>query len=80
MPTWLGQLRIAGRFEAAEDFEEQIDDTADLYRGETFVVLAPADHLSRALRERGLPGVVPSIIEIDSGGWRTVALPEAGSA
>lgn len=79
LPAWLTRLRIAGRFDAAdrEDIVTVVDATADLYRGETFVVTAAARDIEGALIARGLPPGVPAVIEVDSTGWRRTPLPGA---
>lgn len=76
-PTWLSRLRIAGRFDACgrEAVVALVDETADLYRGEAFVVAASAEDLEAALRMRGVDAVAPSIIEVDSAGWHPVPPP-----
>jgi hypothetical protein len=77
-PAWLTRLRIAGRFDAADrDIVTVVDATADLYRGETFVVAAAAHDIEGALISRGLPPGVPAVIEVDSMGWRRTPLPGA---
>ncbi|WP_104118859.1 hypothetical protein [Arthrobacter sp. B1805] len=78
-PPWLKDLRIAGRFRARDSRSvvSLVDETADLYRGETFVVAAPSPAVEEALRYRGIDASAPLVIEIDSDGWRRPA-PGAG--
>lgn len=70
-PTWLNELRVAGRFEVrgSRALVSLVDETADLYRGETFVVAAPSRAIEEALNSRGISAPAPLIIEIDSDGW-----------
>ena len=77
-PQWLGRLPVAGSFTASESdtVDALIEDSADLFRGETFVVRAPSVDLLRALRRHGLPAALPALLEVDSGGWRRVPLPQ----
>jgi hypothetical protein len=76
-PPWLARLRVAGRFEARgpDTVVALVEETADLYRGEAFVVAAPLADLDGALRARGIGGGAPIVVEVDSGGWRTVPTP-----
>jgi hypothetical protein len=76
-PGWLARLRIAGRFETrgAGAVVTLVQETADLYRGETFVVAAPSPDICQALRAQGIEGAVPIVIGVDSGGWRPVPQP-----
>jgi hypothetical protein len=76
-PPWLARLQVAGRFEAhgPDAVVALVEETADLYRGEAFVVAAPPADIAQALRTQGIPGTAPMIVEIDSGGWRTVPAP-----
>ncbi|MDN4611434.1 hypothetical protein [Arthrobacter burdickii] len=76
-PSWLARLQLAGRFEARgpDAVVALVEETADLYRGEAFVVAAPPADIAQALRTRGTAGTAPIIVEIDSGGWRTVPAP-----
>lgn len=76
-PPWLVRLPVAQRFTAdgADELLRVVEDTADLFRGETFVVAAPAEDVVRVLRDRGVGGQAPVVVEIDSGGWRRVPAP-----
>lgn len=76
-PPWLDRLRVAGRFTGSGPGElvRLVEDTADLFRGETFVVAAPAADVVSALRRRGVGGGVPVVVEVDSAGWRRVPAP-----
>jgi hypothetical protein len=76
-PPWLARLNVAGRFEArgSDAIVALVEETADLYRGEAFVVAAPPTDLDQALRTRGIGGTTPIVVEIDSNGWRTVSPP-----
>ncbi|MHA7284744.1 hypothetical protein ACX80I_00515 [Arthrobacter sp. MDT3-44] len=76
-PPWLVRLQVAGRFEARGPgaIVALVEETADLYRGEAFVVTAPPADIARALRTQGIAGTAPIMVEIDSGGWRTVPAP-----
>lgn len=76
-PAWLVRLPVAGRFEArgCPHILSLVDETADLYRGETFVVTAPAVDLQEALHRRGILGLPPVTVEVDSGGWRLAPEP-----
>jgi hypothetical protein len=77
VPAWISRFRVAERFTAsgAGELVELVEDTADLFRGETFVVTAPAGAVAAALRERGVDGRAPVVVEVDSGGWRRVPEP-----
>ncbi|GGG63628.1 hypothetical protein GCM10011374_28850 [Kocuria dechangensis] len=77
-PAWLARLPVAERLGAhgAEELVRLVEDTADLFRGETFVVAAPAGDVAQALRERGLGGRAPAVVEVDSAGWRRVPPPD----
>ncbi len=76
-PPWLERLRVAERFTGSGPGEllRLVEDTADLFRGETFVVAAPAADVVSALRRRGVGGGVPVVVEVDSAGWRRVPVP-----
>lgn len=76
-PPWTARLRAAERFTArgAEDLVTLVEDSADLFRGETFVVAAPAGDIEAALRRRGMSGRAPVVVEVDSSGWRSVPVP-----
>jgi hypothetical protein len=76
-PPWTARLRVAERFAAhgAGDLVSLVEDTADLFRGETFVVAAPAGDIEAALRRRGVGGRAPVVVEVDSSGWRSVPAP-----
>lgn len=76
-PPWLDRLRVAERFTAggAGELVELVEATADLFRGETFVVSAPADDVAAALRRLGVAGRAPVVVEVDSAGWRGVPHP-----
>ncbi|WP_341394911.1 hypothetical protein [Arthrobacter sp. G119Y2] len=76
-PPWLARLRVAERFEATgwANVLSLVDETADLFRGETFVVAAPPADVVEALRRRGVAGRPPVLVEVDSGGWRLVTEP-----
>ena len=76
-PPWCARLRVAARFRArgAAELTELVEDTADLFRGETFVVEAPAGDVVAALRQRGVGGGAPVVVEVDSSGWRRVPAP-----
>lgn len=70
-PAWLDRLRIAEEFELREpaDVGAFVEETADRFRGEAFVVRGPAVSVEQALRSRGIRGEAPVVVEIDSGGW-----------
>ncbi|PLC11082.1 hypothetical protein AUQ48_00960 [Kocuria flava] len=76
-PPWLERLRVAERFTAREagQVSALVEDGADLFRGETFVVAAPAAEIAAALRRRGMAGAAPVVVEVDSSGWRRVPAP-----
>ncbi|MHC5559563.1 hypothetical protein [Kocuria sp.] len=76
-PAWLARLPVAERLTArgAREVVRLVEDTADLFRGETFVVAAPAEDVAAALRERGVGGRAPVVVEVDSAGWRRVPAP-----
>jgi hypothetical protein len=76
-PPWLTRLPVAERLRAhdAGGLLRLVEDTADLFRGETFVVTAPAADVAQALRERGAGGGPPAVVEVDSAGWRRVPPP-----
>ncbi|MFF0991011.1 hypothetical protein [Kocuria nitroreducens] len=76
-PLWTARLRVAERFtvRGAEELVSLVDDSADLFRGETFVVAAPAGDIEEALRLRGADGRAPVVVEVDSAGWRPVPAP-----
>lgn len=71
-PVWLGRLPVAARFEAcgARALVHLVEETADRYRGETFVVAAPWADILEALGARGISAAPPLAVEIDSAGWR----------
>lgn len=75
-PPWTARLRVAERFtvRGAEELASLVEDSADLFRGETFVVAAPAGDVEEALRLRGVGGRAPVVVEVDSSGWRPVPL------
>jgi hypothetical protein len=77
VPPWCARLRVAGSFTArgAAELAGLVAETADLFRGETFVVRAPAADVAAALRERGVGGGAPAVVEVDSAGWRRVPAP-----
>ena len=76
-PPWTARLRVAERFTArgAEELVSLVEDSADLFRGETFVVAAPAGDIEAALRRQSVRGRAPVVVEVDSAGWRSVAAP-----
>ncbi|MBD7994329.1 hypothetical protein H9639_03335 [Arthrobacter sp. Sa2CUA1] len=76
-PPWLKRLPVAASFESPEPgtVDALVEDSADLFRGETFVVRAPLAELTEMLRRRGLAGAIPAILEVDSEGWRRIPLP-----
>lgn len=76
-PAWLVRLPVAGRFAASgwAHVISLVNETADLYRGETFAVTAPAADLAEALHRRGIVAQPPVIVEVDSGGWRMAPEP-----
>jgi hypothetical protein len=76
-PPWLARLPVAASFQAREPGEVAalVNDSADLFRGETFVVRAPSADVLEVLRRRGLTGSVPAVVEVDSSGWKRVPLP-----
>ena len=76
-PAWLPRLRPAERFTGSgpDELVRLVEDTADLCRGETFVVAAPAGDVAAALRRRGVGGRAPVVVEVDSAGWRRVPAP-----
>lgn len=47
---------------------QQLEDLADLHRGETVVVVVPADRIDE------LPGMLrpPATVDVDADGWRVV--------
>lgn len=71
-PVWLSRFRVAAEFEAGEaaGLLRLVEESADLFRGETFVVRAPFEDTRDALRQRGIPSAPPAVVELDSGGWR----------
>ncbi|WP_104179787.1 hypothetical protein [Arthrobacter sp. B0490] len=86
-PDWLARLRVAAWFDLgdgqdAPDLAGFLEETADRFRGETFVVTAPAEAVGQAVRRavghRAAPGAAPVVVEIDSDGWRFVAAPGPG--
>ncbi len=81
LPDWLARLPVAARFDlpADQDLAAFLEETADRFRGETFVVTAPTDAIARAVRRAG-PGPAPAVLEIDSDGWRPVPAPRADGA
>ncbi|MFI7483583.1 hypothetical protein ACH9EU_14345 [Kocuria sp. M1R5S2] len=76
-PPCCARLRVAARLTArgAAELAELVEDTADLFRGETFVVSAPAADVDAALLRRGVGGGAPAVVEVDSAGWRRVPAP-----
>ncbi|MFI7580472.1 hypothetical protein ACH9DO_08385 [Kocuria sp. M1N1S27] len=76
-PSWTARLRVAERFtvRGAEPLMSLVDDSADLFRGETFVVAAPAADVEEALRRRGVGGRAPVVVAVDSTGWQPVPAP-----
>ncbi|MUN64896.1 hypothetical protein GMA12_17410 [Kocuria sediminis] len=76
-PPWTARLRVAERFTArgAAELTALVEDSADLFRGETFVVAAPAGDIEEALRRRGVGGRAPVVVEVDSAGWRSRPAP-----
>ncbi|GEO96568.1 hypothetical protein [Kocuria turfanensis] len=76
-PPWTARLRVAERFTARDEAEltALVEDSADLFRGETFVVAAPAGEIEEALRRRGVGGRAPAVVEVDSAGWRPRTAP-----
>lgn len=70
-PLWLARLPVAGRFaaEGGSAVLTLVTDTADLYRGETFTVSAPAADIAEALRRQGIVGHPPAVVAVDSSGW-----------
>ena len=76
-PAWISRLRVAERFttSGAGELVELVEDTADLFRGETFVVTAPSAAIATALRARGVGGRAPAVVEVDSDGWRRIPGP-----
>jgi hypothetical protein len=76
-PRWTARLRVAERFTArgAAELVSLVEDSADLFRGETFVVAAPASDIEAALRRQGVDGRAPVVVEVDSAGWRSVPAP-----
>jgi len=71
-PAWLGRHRIAAEFDLADpcDVGTVVDETADGFRGETFVVTAPRAAIALALRRWGLQDGPPLAVDVDSEGWR----------
>ena len=71
-PSWLGRFRVAEEFEAhgPAALIALVEDSADLFRGETFVVRAPSEDLSEALRQMSIVAAPPAVVEVDSSGWR----------
>lgn len=71
-PPWLGRHRIAARFDLADpcDVSAVVEETADRFRGETFLVAAPAGAIALALRRWGLQGRAPLLVDVDSAGCR----------
>lgn len=63
-PPWTARLRVAERFTArgAEELVSLVEDSADLFRGETFVVAAPAGDIEAALRRRSVRGRAPVVV------------------
>lgn len=76
-PSWAARLRVAERFavRGPAELAALVEDTADLLRGETFVVAAPAGDILAALQEQGVGGCAPVVVEVDSAGWRRVPAP-----
>lgn len=73
-PLWLGRVRVAAEFEiqGIAAVIALVEDSADLFRGETFVVRAPSADLSAALRQWSIPAALPAVVEVDFSGWRVV--------
>lgn len=71
-PSWLERRRVAARFDLTDpcDVSAAVEETADRFRGETFVVAAPSGAITLALRRWGLPGGPPLLVDVDSDGWR----------
>ncbi|WP_434994166.1 hypothetical protein [Arthrobacter sp. Ld5] len=71
-PSWLERRRVAARVQLVDpcDVSSTVEETADCFRGETFVVEAPAEAIVLALRRRRLPGGPPLLVDVDSDGWR----------
>lgn len=80
-PSWLARLPVAASLDVREpcDVVALVEETADRFRGETFVVAAPAAAIIAALGRRDLRGTVPIVVEVDSEGWRAVPPPEPGA-
>ena len=74
-PSWLS--RVAAEFVVdgdAADLGRLVEESTDLFRGETFVVRAALSRIREILRKRGIPSDPPVAVEVDSSGWR-LALP-----
>lgn len=72
-PPWLERLRVAGWLEpdpGPAPLAGTIGDTADQYRGETFVVTATSADITAVLKEHRISAVPPVVLEVDSEGWR----------
>jgi hypothetical protein len=76
-PAWLARLPVAAWFDLPDgrDAAGFLEETADRFRGETFVLMASAETLTRALRVRGIQGAAPVVVEIDASGWHLAARP-----
>ncbi|MBD8043481.1 hypothetical protein H9638_06615 [Arthrobacter sp. Sa2BUA2] len=76
-PPWLKRLPVAASFEAPVPgtADALVEESADLFRGETFVIRAPLAELVEILQRRGLAGTIPALLEVDSEGWRRIPLP-----
>lgn len=76
-PVWLSRRRVAARFDLTDpcDVATVVEEAADLFRGETFVLAAPAEALARALLQQGLSGGPPLLVDVDSDGWRLPPRP-----
>ncbi|MHA7207804.1 hypothetical protein [Arthrobacter sp. MDT1-65] len=84
-PDWLARLRVAAWFDLGEvqdarELAAFLEETADRFRGETFVVTASADAVGQALHDHAAPGSAPVVVEIDSDGWRIASVPGSGGA
>ncbi|WP_105030288.1 hypothetical protein [Arthrobacter ruber] len=76
-PAWLARLPVAAWFDLPDERDAAgfLEETADRFRGETFVLTASAETLTRALRARGMQGPAPVAVEIDASGWHLVDHP-----
>ncbi|MDQ0734954.1 hypothetical protein [Arthrobacter agilis] len=77
-PAWLTRLPVAAWFDLqdTQDLTDLLEETADRFRGETFVVTASADAVTRALHRQAVEGTAPVVLEIDSEGWHLAAIPD----